>query len=88
MMRQDDTIQYETGMMGRPPKAIKLQDPIGIRFTEDQLTRIDKLLKAGRDAWPVVGVHNRNDLIRYLVQMALETVEREAPIHGFPKRRR
>ena len=84
-MRQDDTLVPDDAVMGRPPKAIKLLDPLGIRFTEDQLTRIDKLLKDGRDTWPSVGVHNRNDLIRYLVEKGLKSIEEAAPMFGLPR---
>jgi hypothetical protein len=80
-MDDDTSVNQSEAVMGRPPKAIKLQDPIGIRFTEDQLSRIDRLLEAGRTTWPDVGVTDRNSLIRHLVDEAIKVV---TP----PKRRR
>jgi hypothetical protein len=67
-----DNLTQPEATMGRPPKAIKMSDPIPIRFSEAQLDHIDKLLKARGDLWPNVGVTNRSDLIRFLVTEALQ----------------
>jgi hypothetical protein len=88
-MRHDDTlILDEAESMGRPPKANKLGNPLNIRFTKDQIKRIDKLLKDGRDDWATLGIHERTHLIRHLVEMALKTLEEATPMFGFPKRKR
>jgi hypothetical protein len=86
-MRHDDTLILNgADSMGRPPKEHKLGNPINIRFTQDQVKRIDKLLEDGGDDWAAVGVYERAQLIRYLVIMSLTKLEKVA--RGTPKRKR
>jgi hypothetical protein len=88
-MRHDDTLILNgADSMGRPPKEYKLGDPINIRFTQDQVKRLDKLLEDNRDHWASVGVYGRVQLIRYLVITALPKFEETMRALGSPKRKR
>jgi hypothetical protein len=86
-MRHDDTlILDEAESMGRPPKANKLGNPTNIRFSNEQLERIDKLRKDKRGEWTANGVPERTEFIRHLIDIAIKTLE--GTMLGFPKRRR
>ena len=59
--------------MGRPPK--EPTEVIGIRLPVAQIERLDKLLADKRFKWSAAGVHNRTDLIRFLLNEGVETQE-------------
>jgi predicted DNA-binding protein len=54
---------------GRPPAGDKAMTQIAIRVTDEQIARIDRIIKARK------GAPGRNVIIRELIERGLEAIE-------------